>query len=122
MSFADLLGSGVTGKLGMTEIQGLLLSTFTRPLMRVRSANCITLWFPIDLVGRISIIPRLTVDSRFLKMCRKISVADRRQVEIFQPNKYANASLYAYDCNLTSHIKRTQTSDNHVSAGKQMLT
>ena len=57
-------------------------------------------------------------------MCRKIYVADRRRVEIFQPNKYANASLYAYDCNLTSHIKRTQTSDNHVSAGrpKQMLT
>ena len=35
-------------------------------------------------------------------MCRKIYVADRRRVEIFQPNKYANASLYAYDCNLTS--------------------
>ena len=31
-------------------------------------------------------------------------------------------NIVEIDCNLTSHIKRTQTSDNHVSAGKQMLT
>ena len=52
-STADLLKSGETGILGITEILGHSLFTFMGPLLRPGSEKSNTLRFSVDLVSRV---------------------------------------------------------------------